>query len=97
MTTDAFSRALPRQVVIREVGLRDGLQILQRVVPTATKRVWIREAHAAGLRELEFVPARLMPQLADTAEVLAYAKTLARPAGVGAGAEPERRRARHRR
>lgn len=72
-------RPLPRRVTIREVGLRDGLQILPRTVPTAAKLEWIRDAHAAGLRELEvgsFVPARLMPQLADTAEVLAYAKTL---------------------
>jgi hydroxymethylglutaryl-CoA lyase len=71
--------SLPSRVVVREVGLRDGLQILQRVVPTATKLEWIREAYEAGQRELEvgsFVPARLMPQLADTAEVLAYAKTL---------------------
>lgn len=66
-------------MVIREVGLRDGLQIIPRTVPTAAKLEWLRDAHAAGLRELEvgsFVPARLMPQLADTAEVLAYAKTL---------------------
>lgn len=72
-------RALPKRVVVREVGLRDGLQILPRTVPTAIKLEWIRAAHAAGLRELEvgsFVPARLMPQLADTAEVLAYARTL---------------------
>ena len=70
---------LPAQVVIREVGLRDGLQIIPRTVPTADKLEWVRDAYAAGERELEvgsFVPARLMPQLADTAEVLAYAKTL---------------------
>jgi hydroxymethylglutaryl-CoA lyase len=79
MTTDSLFRRLPRRAVIREVGLRDGLQILQRVVPTAAKLEWIRDAYAAGQREMEvgsFVPARLMPQLADTAEVLAYAKTL---------------------
>ncbi|MDB5899374.1 MAG: hydroxymethylglutaryl-CoA lyase (HMG-CoA lyase)-like protein [Ramlibacter sp.] len=79
MTTDSLFRRLPRRAVIREVGLRDGLQILQRVVPTAAKLEWIRNAYAAGQREMEvgsFVPARLMPQLADTAEVLAYAKTL---------------------
>ncbi|AEG93267.1 hydroxymethylglutaryl-CoA lyase (HMG-CoA lyase)-like protein [Ramlibacter tataouinensis TTB310] len=66
-------------MTIREVGLRDGLQIIPRTVPTAAKLAWIRDAHAAGLRELEvgsFVPARLMPQLADTAEVLAHARTL---------------------
>jgi hydroxymethylglutaryl-CoA lyase len=66
-------------VTVREVGLRDGLQILPRVLPTAHKLDWIRAAHAAGLRELEvgsFVPAKLMPQLADTAELVAFAKTL---------------------
>jgi hydroxymethylglutaryl-CoA lyase len=49
------------------------------VVPTAHKLEWIRAAYDAGLRELEvgsFVPARLMPQLADTAELVAFAKTL---------------------
>jgi hydroxymethylglutaryl-CoA lyase len=70
---------LPAQVIIREVSLRDGLQIVRRAIPTATKLEWIRDAHAAGLRQFEvgsFVPPRLMPQLADTAEVLAYARTL---------------------
>src|SRR5436305_6126544 len=66
-------------VTVREVGLRDGLQSIARTLPTEHKLEWLRGAHAAGLREMEvgsFVPARLLPQLADTAEVLAYAKTL---------------------
>ena len=66
-------------VTLREVGLRDGLQILARVVPTAHKLAWLRAAHAAGLREIEvgsFVPPKWMPQLADTAELVACAKTL---------------------
>ncbi|CAG9238708.1 Hydroxymethylglutaryl-CoA lyase [Paraburkholderia tropica] len=70
---------LPVHAVIREVGLRDGLQSLQRIVPTEQKIEWIRDAHAAGQREIEvgsFVPARLLPQLADTAELVAFAKTL---------------------
>jgi hydroxymethylglutaryl-CoA lyase len=70
---------LPTDVVIREVGLRDGLQILPRTLPTAHKLDWIRGAYEAGLRELEvgsFVPAKLMPQLADTAELVAFAHTL---------------------
>lgn len=73
------SSALPRRVTIREVGLRDGLQSIATIVPTAAKIEWIRDAYAAGQREIEvgsFVPARLLPQLADTAEVLAFAKTL---------------------
>jgi len=66
-------------ITLREVGLRDGLQSLARTLPTAHKLEWIRAAHAAGLREIEvgsFVPARLLPQLADTAELVALAKTL---------------------
>jgi len=67
------------RVVIREVGLRDGLQSVSRIVPTDAKLEWLRAAHAAGEREIEvgsFVPARLLPQLADTAELVAFAKTL---------------------
>lgn len=70
---------LPRSAVIREVGLRDGLQSIATVLPTEQKREWIRAAHAAGQREIEvgsFVPARLLPQLADTAELVAFARTL---------------------
>jgi hydroxymethylglutaryl-CoA lyase len=70
---------VPSPVVIREVGLRDGLQILPRVLPTMHKLEWLQAAYDAGLRELEvgsFVPVRLMPQLADTAELVAFANTL---------------------
>jgi len=66
-------------VTVREVGLRDGLQSIARTLPTAHKLDWLRAAHAAGQREIEvgsFVPARLLPQLADTAELVAVAKTL---------------------
>ena len=67
------------QVLISEVGPRDGLQSVSRTMPTGDKLRWIDALHAAGLREIEvgsFVPARLLPQLADTAELVAYAKTL---------------------
>ena len=70
---------LPSHIVIREVGLRDGLQSLQTIMPTEAKCAWIHDAHAAGLHEIEvgsFVPPRLLPQMADTVEVVAYAKTL---------------------
>ena len=66
-------------VTVREVGLRDGLQILPRTLPTEQKLQWIQGAYDAGLRELEvgsFVPPKLMPQLADTAELVAFANTL---------------------
>ena len=66
-------------VLISEVGPRDGLQSVKGTMPTADKLRWISALHAAGLREIEvgsFVPARLLPQLADTAEVVAHALTL---------------------
>ena len=66
-------------ITLREVGLRDGLQSIARVLPTEHKLEWIRGAYEAGQREIEvgsFVPARLLPQLADTAELVAFAKTL---------------------
>jgi hydroxymethylglutaryl-CoA lyase len=66
-------------VNIREVGLRDGLQSIARTLPTEHKLAWLRAAYAAGQREIEvgsFVPARLLPQLADTAEIVAAAKAL---------------------
>ena len=71
--------SFPASVVVREVGLRDGLQSIATVLATERKKEWIRAAHAAGQREIEvgsFVPAKVVPQLADTAELVDYAKTL---------------------
>ncbi|WP_084545047.1 hydroxymethylglutaryl-CoA lyase [Derxia gummosa] len=68
-----------RRAHIREVGLRDGLQSLPVVLPTAHKLAWIGAAYDAGQRAIEvgsYVPARLLPQLADTAELVAHARTL---------------------
>jgi hydroxymethylglutaryl-CoA lyase len=66
-------------VLISEVGPRDGLQSVKATMATAHKCAWITALHAAGLREIEvgsFVPAALLPQLADTAEVVRHARTL---------------------
>ena len=66
-------------VLISEVGLRDGLQSIQPIMPTASKRAWIAAQYAAGCREMEvgsFVPPELLPQLADTAEIVRYATGL---------------------
>ncbi len=66
-------------VLISEVGPRDGIQSVKGVMPTADKQRWIAALHAAGLREIEiasFVPARLLPQMADAAEVARFALTL---------------------
>lgn len=70
---------LPAEVIIREVGLRDGLQSLQIVMPTERKIQWIGKAYSAGIREIEvgsMVPASRLAQLADTAALVAYAKGL---------------------
>ena len=69
----------PPQVVISEVGPRDGLQSVKTSMPTADKLRWIDALYAAGVREIEvasFVPARLLPQMADAAEVVRHAITL---------------------
>lgn len=66
-------------VLISEVGPRDGLQSIERVMTTTDKCRWIDALHAAGLREIEvcsFVPAKRLPQMADAAEVVAHAITL---------------------
>jgi hydroxymethylglutaryl-CoA lyase len=66
----------PGQVLISEVGPRDGLQSVSTTMPTQDKFRWIDALVAAGVREIEvasFVPARLLPQMADAAEVVAYA------------------------
>ena len=63
-------------MLISEVGPRDGLQSVAAVMPTAMKCAWIDALVAAGLREIEvasFVPARLLPQMADAAEVVRHA------------------------
>jgi hydroxymethylglutaryl-CoA lyase len=66
-------------ILISEVGPRDGLQSTDRVMALNAKRAWIKAEAEAGVREIEvgsFVPPSLLPQLADTAEVVAYAKTI---------------------
>jgi hydroxymethylglutaryl-CoA lyase len=65
-------------VLITEVGMRDGLQSVPSIMPTTDKFKWIDALVAAGVREIEvtsFVPAKLMPQLADAAQVVQYAIT----------------------
>ena len=57
---------------IREVGLRDGLQLVKSFLATERKIAWCREEAAAGLAEVEvtsFVPPSVVPQFADAAEV----------------------------
>ena len=65
------------KILISEVGPRDGLQSVKAIMPTAAKLRWIDALAAAGLREIEvasFVPAQLLPQMADAAQVVQHAR-----------------------
>lgn len=66
------------KILISEVGPRDGLQNCAGIMPTEVKKRWIEGLYEAGVREIEvgsFVPPKLFPQLADTADIVAYAKS----------------------
>lgn len=66
-------------VLVSEVGPRDGLQSIRSIMPLEAKKAWISAEAAAGVREIEvgsFVPAKLLPQLADTADVVAHALSI---------------------
>jgi hydroxymethylglutaryl-CoA lyase len=66
-------------IEVSEVGPRDGLQSIAPVMATADKKAWIDALAAAGVPEIEvgsFVPAKLLPQLADTAELVVHARRI---------------------
>lgn len=66
-------------VLITEVGPRDGLQSIDRVMPTQAKHQWIHALAKAGLREIEvgsYVPAKLLPQMADVDSVVKEALSI---------------------
>ena len=66
-------------ILVSEVGPRDGLQSIKHVMPLAAKKAWIAAEAAAGVREIEvgsFVPPGLLPQMADTTELVAFARTI---------------------
>ena len=79
MTAISEGRSGAIDVLISEVGPRDGLQSIAAVLPLALKKAWVTAEAAAGVREIEvgsFVPVAVLPQLADTAEVVRHAKTI---------------------
>ena len=72
---------MPRNidVLVSEVGPRDGLQSIKRTMPTQIKILWIKALASSGLREIEvgsFVSPRLMPQMADCATLVREANKL---------------------
>jgi hydroxymethylglutaryl-CoA lyase len=66
-------------ILISEVGPRDGLQSIKNIMPLAAKKAWIDAEATAGVTEIEvgsFVPAKLLPQLADTAALVVHARMI---------------------
>jgi hydroxymethylglutaryl-CoA lyase len=73
------------RVSLREVGLRDGLQLVRTFPSTAAKQRWIRDEFAAGVRHFEvgsFLPATTFPQFADVGEIVATIASLPGAHGV---------------
>jgi len=67
------------KVLISEVGPRDGLQNCKQTMPLEDKKTWIAGLADAGVKEIEvgsFVSPKLLPQMADTGDVVRFAKTL---------------------
>ena len=68
-----------KKIIVSEVGPRDGLQSIKSVMPTEDKCAWIAAMSDAGVKEVEvgsFVPAKILPQLADTKEVVSFSKQI---------------------
>jgi hydroxymethylglutaryl-CoA lyase len=62
------------RVSLREVGLRDGLQLVKTIPSTAAKQRWMRDEYGAGVRVFEvgsFLPAKTFPQFVDVREIVA--------------------------
>lgn len=60
------------QILIHEVGPRDGLQVESQVVPTETKFAWLQRLIGSGLDIVQvgsFVHPQKVPQMADTDEL----------------------------
>src|SRR5262245_14650544 len=63
---------MAEHVQIREVGPRDGLQLIKQMLTVDQKLEWCRRSRDAGMEEVEvtsFVPASVVPQFADAADV----------------------------
>nr|WP_165928372.1 hydroxymethylglutaryl-CoA lyase [Rhizobium sullae] len=61
------------QVVLREVGLRDGLQLTRHYPTTQQKLDWLSREYRAGVRHFEvgsFLPSTRFPQFADLRELI---------------------------
>jgi hydroxymethylglutaryl-CoA lyase len=67
------------RVTLREVGLRDGLQLVKKFPSTDAKRRWIRDEYATGVRYFEigsFLPTKTFPQFADIRDIIQVVASL---------------------
>src|SRR6478735_4047243 len=73
------------RVTLREVGLRDGLQLVKTFPPTQAKQRWVRDEYATGVRCFEvgsFLPAKTFPQFVDVRDVVATVASLPAAHGI---------------
>ena len=81
-------------MILREVGLRDGLQLVKKFPSTAAKQRWVRDEYGAGVRHFEvgsFLPAKTFPQFVDVRDVIATVACAAGRAWHRADAQRARR------
>lgn len=72
-------------IIIHEVGLRDGLQMEKQAVPMAQKAKWVEQLIDAGVDIIQlgsFVHPEKVPQMADTDGLFQYFTNIERPSGV---------------
>src|SRR6202521_3997742 len=73
------------RISLREVGLRDGLQLVKKFPSTPAKQRWVRDEYGAGVRHFEvgsFLPATTFPQFADVREIVKTVASLPGAHGV---------------
>ncbi len=67
---------MPEYIHIREVGLRDGLQLIKTRLKTSTKQEWFERQINAGFKEIEIssmVPKKRLPQFSDSTSMIDFA------------------------
>ena len=73
------------KIVLREVGLRDGLQLVKKFPSTSAKQRWMRDEYAAGVRHFEvgsFLPAKTFPQFVDVGDIIETVASLSGAYGI---------------
>lgn len=67
------------RLTLREVGLRDGLQLVRQFPDTQAKQEWLQREYQAGVRAFEvgsFLPADRFPQFADVRSLIDTVRAL---------------------